>query len=375
MFFYVDESGQTGLNLFDEDQPHLYYGVLSCKSNLDILARPTVKSCRKKLGIERLHANEIGNAGLVKIVDEILRLKKKRDLRFDFFKVNKVDHAMISFFDQVFDQGLNPAVPYFTYWSPLRYVMLIKLAHLFDVSLLKKAWEARISTDQNHAEKILFEVCETVLQRVKILPDERSQMIISDTLKWAISNPSKLYYNVANKKQRLQISPNLIGFQSVMHGIALRLKTADIAANKVIIDRQSQFNKAQEWIANFYRKGRDKGDFPLGIGLPVMNLEYMPDKPIECLAGTKSIGLEIVDVYIWVFKRWVEKKELAPELYELIRGQIHKGHYDEISLNALQDRWGKWFNDLPEPTEEQIIAGRKLCVEQEVRRHAAMNNP
>jgi hypothetical protein len=35
MYFYVDESGQTGLNLFDENQPYLYYGVLSSKTNLE----------------------------------------------------------------------------------------------------------------------------------------------------------------------------------------------------------------------------------------------------------------------------------------------------------------------------------------------------
>jgi len=29
MFFYVDESGHTGTNLFDPNQPVLYYGVLS----------------------------------------------------------------------------------------------------------------------------------------------------------------------------------------------------------------------------------------------------------------------------------------------------------------------------------------------------------
>jgi hypothetical protein len=28
MFFYVDESGHTGSNLFDPAQPQLYYGVL-----------------------------------------------------------------------------------------------------------------------------------------------------------------------------------------------------------------------------------------------------------------------------------------------------------------------------------------------------------
>ncbi|WP_166370308.1 hypothetical protein [Psychromonas sp. SA13A] len=44
MCFYVDESGQTGLELFDENQPSLYYGVLRSKVNIDVLALSKVKN-------------------------------------------------------------------------------------------------------------------------------------------------------------------------------------------------------------------------------------------------------------------------------------------------------------------------------------------
>lgn len=35
MYCYVDESGNTGSNLFDEAQPALFYGVLTSKLDLD----------------------------------------------------------------------------------------------------------------------------------------------------------------------------------------------------------------------------------------------------------------------------------------------------------------------------------------------------
>lgn len=374
MFFYVDESGQTGLNLFDEAQPYLYYGTLVCKTNIDVLAKQIIKDCRKELGVQRLHAQELGNGNLIKIVDSILYLKKKRDLRFDLIRINKTDQAMICFFDQVFDQGLNPAVPYFTYWSPLRYVMLTKLAALFDVPLLKLAWEARISTNNERAEKLLVDICETVISRVDRLPDERSRTIIHDTLTWAISHPSEIYYNSFSKKEMLDISPNLIGFQSVMHGIAHRLKETKSKANRVVVDRQSQFNKAQKRLAKWYDQGRKNSDepLPLGIGLSEMDLRYMPTVPIECVAGTDSMGLELVDIYIWVFKRWIEKKDLAPELYELIKGQMARGSYNEISINALQHRWGEKIFNSPEPSESQKKEAEKLLEEQEKRRNKAL---
>lgn len=53
MYFYVDESGQTGLNLFDVNQPFLYYGVLSSDFNLDEVLAPFVHKMRDALGVER----------------------------------------------------------------------------------------------------------------------------------------------------------------------------------------------------------------------------------------------------------------------------------------------------------------------------------
>ncbi|EIT6978145.1 DUF3800 domain-containing protein, partial [Vibrio vulnificus] len=241
MYFYVDESGQTGLELFDKNQPFLYYGVLSSKVNLDELALPCVQKLRKNLGVERLHAAELGNGRLVEIVDDLEALRKKFDIKFDFYRIAKADHAIISFFDQVFDQGVNPTVPWTAYWTPLRYVLLLKLASLFNEDMAKEAWKARITIKNSTAEKLLINVCEAVLARVNILPDARSIEIITDALNWVIKNPEKIQYNADSKKDRLQISPNLIGFQSVMHGIAKRLEKSRSKSRKVVVDRQSQF--------------------------------------------------------------------------------------------------------------------------------------
>lgn len=367
MHFYVDESGQTGLNLFDESQPFLYYGVLRSKLNLDVLAEKDLKPLRSRLGVDRLHAAELGNGRLVEIVDDLNKIKKKYNLGFDFYRVAKADHALISFFDQVFDQGMNPAVPWNAYWTPLRYVLLIKVAYLFDEDTLKKSWNARISANGKKANEPLIEVCETILSRVSDIPDTRSREILADSLSWAIDNVEAISYNVGTKRDSLQISPNLVGFQSVMHGIASRLEKAKCKAKKVVVDRQSQFNAAQEWIANFYHETREML-WTMGPGLPEMNLTHMPTIPISCTAGTDSAGLELVDIYIWVFRRYMENKTLANKLAPIINGQLHRGSYDEISINALMNRWGKWFQELPEPSEEQLERAREMISQQEEQR-------
>ena len=48
MYCYVDESGHTGNNLFDLDQPNLYYGLLTSKKNLNVIAKPLLGELQKK---------------------------------------------------------------------------------------------------------------------------------------------------------------------------------------------------------------------------------------------------------------------------------------------------------------------------------------
>lgn len=367
MFFYIDESGQTGNNLFDESQPYLCYGVLSSRVNLDILAEPYLKRMREKLGVERLHANHHGNKGLKEIAFDIEKARKEFDIKFDMYRVAKKDHALICFFDQVFDQGVNPAVPWSSYWTPLKYMLLLKVAYIFTEDLLKKAWEARITIRDDKAESLLVEVCEGVLERAFLIPDERGRELVEDALRWVIRNPSSICYNVSDKAARLQISPNFIGFQSVMHGIASRLELTGRKARRVVVDRQAQFNDAQKWIADFYDKAREV-PWVAGPGLPVMNLKNIPDVAIDCVPGDQSAGLELVDVYLWVFKRLKEEKELAPEIYILVKKQLAKAKYDEVSLNAISERWAPWFENLPEPDAESREKGKELRRHEEERR-------
>jgi len=373
LYFYVDESGHTGTNLFDENQPVLYYGILSSKVNLDVLAESELSILRARLGVKRLHASELGNGGLVQIVDDLINLQKKYDLRFDIYRIAKPDHALICFFDQVFDQGLNPAITWSAYWTPLRYVLLLKLASLFDEDILKIAWSARIELNDEKANADLIEVCRTIKGRVSELPDERSRTLIYDALNWAQNNPSKIQYNAKRKKDLLSITPNLIGFQSVMHGIASRLKKNNKNASIITVDQQSQFNKGQKTFAEFCVSVKDAPLISTGPGLPEIDFKDMPTIPLSFKSGADSAGLEIVDVYIWLFKRMLEDKEVANELQSFFNEQIPKSRTDEISINAISSRWQKWFEELPELTEDEIKKGKELMKIDETRRISGMS--
>lgn len=374
MFFYVDESGHTGAELFDAAQPILYYGVISSDLNLDVLAEERLVPLRKRLAVNRLHAAELGVGKLATIADALLTIQKRFTLRFDIYQVNKPDHAVICFYDQVFDQAMNAAVTWTSYWTPLRYILLLKLAHLFEEDDARLAWSARIDTDRERANGKLVLVCQRIAQKVDRLSDTRSRQLIYDALIWASQNPDAIDYNVDHRDDVKQISPNIIGFQFVMQGIANRILQRGRRASKIIVDRQSEFNKAQKTLADFFAAASGL-EGTTGPGMPKISFAGMPKTPIEFAAGTDSAGLELVDIYLWIFKRVLEGKDMAKELMPLVDAQRTRGNTDEVSLEAISRRWEKHFAQIPlleNLPQERLVAAKAIMDTEEKRRQIAV---
>lgn len=347
MYFYVDESGHTGPNLFDESQPSLYYGVLSSAYDLDVLAVRDLEKLRKKLNVDRLHANVLGNKGLDEISSELIKIQSKYKLIFDLYEVKKVDHALISFYDQVFDQGINPAVTWSSYWTALRFVLLQKVAYLFDEETLRDSWSARINPKDAESDEKLRSVCKVLLERVNLLPDPRSREIISDALKWAIANTRDIGYNAKSKRDALQVMPNIIGFQFVMQGIAKRLLQANAKNSNITVDRQSQFNGAQKTLAEYYAS-LSGFNSEMGFGLPNADFRGMPKNPIKVSGGNESAGLELVDIYLWIFTRIKIGFEIPASLHPILKFQRKRSDFNEISLERIAKNTQNFFKQIPE---------------------------
>ena len=201
----------------------------------------------------------------------------------------------------------------------------------------------------------------------------RAKELISDAMNWVIKNPSEVCYNISSKEQSLQISPNLVGFQSVILEIHQKLKSTSTEAKAIIVDRQSEFNRAQEWIHNFYQQQNDV--HPLGVlGMPEMDLRDFPKVPVICTPGDESAGLELVDVYLWIMKRVIEDKSIAPELEQLCEDQTNKGELriSDVSLNTIDKRWSEFFEqnmlDMNSLTAEDIERKDRFHEESEARR-------
>lgn len=370
-YFYVDETGHTGPNLFDPAQPILYYGVLSATTNVDVLARDEVLRLRSALGVDRLHATELKAEQFERVGSTLLLLQKRLDLRFDIYEVHKRDHAVIAFFDQVFDCHMNPAVAWHHYWTPMRYFILLNLATLFDEALAKRAWDARIDLNAARAAEVVAEVCKALLDRVGGLKDARTRSVIEQALHWAAEHPAALSYNAGSGAAAKAIMPNVIGFQSVMFRIAGRVRALKPTKVGITVDQQSQFNTAQKSLAEVYARARGN-TLTMGPGMPVVDFRGMPDCPITISGGSQSPGLEVTDLCLWAFRRAVNGRDVPEALVPVCKRLSSRTDTDEVSLRALENRWGHYFSQLPEPTGEQLAKARALVELAEQRRQEAL---
>lgn len=71
MFAYVDETGNTGKNIFDPDQPDFFTGALITKTNFDVLHGKTLQSISKRAGVAALHASVVGMGPVEKAAGDI----------------------------------------------------------------------------------------------------------------------------------------------------------------------------------------------------------------------------------------------------------------------------------------------------------------
>ncbi|MDH0898329.1 DUF3800 domain-containing protein [Comamonas aquatica] len=333
MHFFIDESGHTGANLFDSNQPVLYYGVLSSESDIDKEAKNEILSLREKFNVQRLHANELGIGRILSQIDEIKEIKNNYKIKFDVHEIHKYDHAIISFFDQVFDSGMNDAVSWNTYWTPMRYLILEDLATIFDIETAKKAWQARIDKNNQSSEATLVEVCKELKERSKNIDHFLIREIIQSALNFTIKNPSKISYNGG---EPIEMSPNMVGFQFVLQALHERIKNKQDPVS-ITVDQQSEFNKSQIKLHELYLQMSSIEMANINT-LPSLEIKDIPNSPLKIRPGDQSIGLELVDIFLWIFKRSNSDKGVPAALRELIYID-NQPINNKLSIDQIKNNW------------------------------------
>lgn len=360
MFFHVDESGNTGNNLFDPNQPRLSYGLLSSKTNVDVLGVRLHKEMLRGVGVPALHANELGIDRLSTIAPLLCELQRKMRFCFDYYYIVKPDFAVTMLFEAVFDAGLNEAVKWDAYWTPLRFVLLLKLNELLDESILKQAWKLCTVKRAEKYEQDIVELLTELKRRAEASSlDARSKELLVDAFRFGIARPLDLDFGAPDPRF---VSPNTVGFQFVVHAMSRRLRKARRKdAYRIVIDKQQQFNRSQQELHSIYQIASDgyarldssERKFLLhhphhyGVDENIILHRGIPRKAIAVSTSADSIGLQIVDIYLWITNRVLSGAPLNPELSELAGLFFRRAITDGISLEGLVGRFQAFEQNLP----------------------------
>jgi hypothetical protein len=381
LFFHVDESGNSGNNLFDPHQPVLSYGVLSSKLNVDALGAGEHAAILRRIGVESLHASELGGARLSPIADQLVALQRRFDFRFDYYFIHKPSFAVVTLFNAVFDPGINDAMKWDWYWTPMRFPLLAALDCIVDEDILRESWRLclvprdKLSRESDSISALLT----TVLERLEASDlDKRAKEILRDALRFGIQHPLKMDFGIYSP---IALAPNSIGFQFVLAAIAKRLKVAARKPLGITVDRQTQFNPAQletyDLQSRMARSLRGSGvEKDRYLAHPFLEgaredaaalISHFPEEKLTIASSNQSFGLQLTDTYLWLTNRAISDRDYPMELAPIMRTFFTKGMIDGISLSAMMQRWSAFEKKLP--PLENLTPDQYAFVKQSVEKH------
>lgn len=316
MYAYIDESGNTGFNLFDPDQPYFLTVAMSSQVDFDANFRDQIARIASANGQTYLHASEMGVPGVESIAASVMDLVETSGVRFHFACAAKSDVAAMKFFDAIFDPGENPAAPPLSYpVRTSRLFLLLKFAYILETSDVQLFWNAMTSPQSISSEKDAVRAIENIVGRVRELPDARSRELIGDTLDWARNNIGRFSFWTPRKQTRHGHLPNLFSLPALFSGISRDAKEWGCEVEAIIHDQQSQFEQTlSEWHVLFEGLEPEQilhfGDTPIHFG-------DIQGSRFEIGDTRLSPGLQLVDTVIWTFSRTVNNRIIGSDTAEL----------------------------------------------------------
>ena len=360
MFFFIDESGNTGNNLFDASQPLLCYGTLSSKRNPDELAKRDHAAMLRKLGETCLHANELGLSRLSRLAPALIGLQKRFDFRFDYWYMHKPTYALSTLFEAIFDFERNQALKWEKDRAPLALPVFRELSLLCDEDVLKKAWSLRNAKDIDRRGGEIAALLKELHERSRASDmDPGTRALFDAALGFGIWSPQALDFGSSDKKMH---APNAVGFQFVLTAIARRLREAKLKdALSIKADRQSEFNSAQASAHDVLKRYSDalaalgakeqrrfvSQPFFESVDAEDALRKRMPGREIEFVASESSVGLQIVDIYLWIMRRARSGTVITGELKDLRRLVSKHACIESHSREGIEAGWSALQKRLP----------------------------
>lgn len=373
MYAYVDETGNTGSNIFDPEQPVFMTAALITKTNFDIVHKKDIKCISRTIGEDVLHANVVGIERIEQIAGDLLNLFKRCDARFFVSRIEKRYLAATKFVDTLFDSFENKAVPWHVYnMRPMRLLLVFKVASILTEDTAKKFWSSILEKRESRAYEIYLESLQELKEYIAELPDQRSRQLITDAIDWATENPESIYIHTNSKAARLGHLPNLAAFPNLLDGIEQRSKLWKRKVIEIVHDRQSQFEGTlRDWHDLFRNAAPDVITWTMGEKYTLRRVE---GSDFRISSAQESAGIQAVDTVLWLFKRVIEEQPLGYRSARLMNHVFKRAYQNDLSFESV-GRWlEEFFADLYEKpfTEEHQVRAEEFARFAEQRRQEQM---
>lgn len=337
MYVYIDESGNSGVNISDSAQPFFYALSLQSKVDFEKRIKCQMAKIRNDIQCSELHGNEIGIAKIDSIADSLLSICKKYEFSFHLSIIEKKFLAIVQLFECLFDSGINRGVPYHIYnIFEFRGVLLVKVASIIDDDIICKFWNGCIH--ENNTEKAhtnLQNICDIIIDNTSRLKDARSKELIKDALTWAKVNCSEFLPLFDEKYLNLTGSANFIAFTMQLPAICKTSAAHKQDMNLIIHDEQSQFKKTFEYYYDIMCKA-EKITLP-SYFCPETTLDFEPIR--NCIftmePSDKHDGLQLVDIFLYLIKKHYEGKRITGKAKKLLSHIIQNTSLHDLMYNSF----------------------------------------
>ncbi len=317
MFIYADETGNSGRNIFDENE-YFRLGGLMTVSDIAPQVAAVLQPFLAEHGKDRLHAHEWPEEKIASLGHAVLdAIDGRGSWAFSLTEIHKPYMAPTKFVDVIFDAGENKNVPGHWYWDELnRHVLCLTIDAAMTVDTAKTFWKSYLDDDVEGILKSLESVWD-VVTNADIAPVVRD--VIKDGFAFARVHPEEFTITHTEKRRGYQVStPNVVAFTHLFQAIHDFAAREDSLPEALVHDKQDEFRKA---LAETYKNfgsviWRDSKD-----GFPEITLADYELATFEMPSSKDNAGLQATDLILWTLQRHPKTAELA-SLKERIKSSV-----------------------------------------------------
>ena len=348
---YTDEAGNTGLHLFDNNQPYFWTCTLLTETDLDALPNQIHSTLLARVGVQELHANQLGLSGIERIAGKLRNLIYRYKMRFVFTRIEKRHLAATKFADTLMDSGLNKAVSNLHY--NIRFFRLYNahiLCALMSEEDREKFWAAYATGDA----KTFCQVLCNIQGRINLCVDDpRTKQILTDAIRWGLKHPDVLLEGRRSEPD----APNVVALGLLANGLHKFHKRYGVKVKAFIHDEQNQFGTA---LRNAYKCSSffASPNSPFTFITEIDQLETF-QCTMTIMKSSESLGLQLTDVVLWLMKRHVDRPDtIKGQCQQLIDFIVTNGSFiSNFTQEALLEevfRSDHLINSLPmSPAQEK----------------------